>query len=162
MSWTKEREEMLKEFWANGLSASQIAAKLGNVSRNAVIGKVHRLQLAARSEKGRPRSSPTQPKSKNKKVTQVNNVVSLTTSKVSEPKKGGTRSRTHKPQGEIVVPISRNLNLSSLTADTCKWPQGDPLTENFAFCGCAAVANKPYCLYHTKIAYIPLRLRRVM
>lgn len=164
MNWTEERVELLRKLWSEGLSASQIAAQLGAVSRNAVIGKVHRLKLAGR---GRSPSQPARPK----KPAGAKPQVTARPQRPTTASVGGTAlqvqfdaepaSRPAFRQAEnVVVPISRQLSLTQLTERTCKWPNGDPLTEEFSFCGNEAGETGPYCTYHAKLAYQPASERR--
>jgi GcrA cell cycle regulator len=166
MNWTDERVELLRKLWSEGLSASQIAAQLGGVSRNAVIGKVHRLKLS-----GRGRATGAAPRQK-----KAGHGASATKS-VSRPARtvtatiGATALQTQydvepiarqviRPAENVVVPISRRLVLTELTERTCKWPNGDPLAEDFNFCGNDIGENGPYCTYHSRLAYQPAAERR--
>ena len=175
--WTDERVELLKKLWAEGLSASQIAAQLGNVSRNAVIGKVHRLKLS-----GRGKTTSTQPRVK--KVNPVSSVTSRptpmnastissvqATSRIVTKTVGATALQADyaldtitetvtRPISNVVVPISRRLELVQLTERTCKWPNGDPLQSDFHFCGNETGESGPYCAYHSRLAYHPASERR--
>ncbi|RLQ87180.1 GcrA family cell cycle regulator [Notoacmeibacter ruber] len=174
MSWTDERVELLKKLWADGLSASQIANQLGGVSRNAVIGKVHRLKLSSRgraSQKpARPKkpSAPRQPSARTGTATasQRPSVSSVVASQ-SMPRTSSAGATALKadyaidevaepvfqPAEEVVVPMSRRLSLLELTERTCKWPVGDPLTEDFHFCGNDSGEGTPYCQGHAQLAY---------
>ncbi len=169
MNWTDERVETLKKLWAEGLSASQIAAQLGGVSRNAVIGKVHRLKLSSRGRAASPRtrqkkapqattnaaSSARRPRN-TRPVTATIGATALQAQFEEEPV-----ARTYlRPVSDVVVPISRKLSLVQLTEVTCKWPNGDPLSEEFSFCGNEAGDSGPYCNYHSRIAYQPVSERR--
>ena len=164
MNWTDERVELLKKLWAEGLSASQIATQLGGVSRNAVIGKVHRLKLSARgratSSQPRPKkaaSTGTRPQSRpQRSVAASVGATALAVQFNAEP------STRHAVQSaaNVVLPISRNLTLIQLTDRTCKWPNGDPLSEAFSFCGNEAGESSPYCAYHAKLAYQPASEKR--
>lgn len=165
MNWTDERVELLKKLWSEGLSASQIATQLGGVSRNAVIGKVHRLKLSARG-----RASAAQPRAKkaasaaaakvaSRPVRTVAASVGATALQVQFDAEPVARPMA-RPSTDVVVPISRKLALIQLTERTCKWPNGDPLTEEFNFCGNDVGENGPYCGYHSKIAYQPASERR--
>jgi GcrA cell cycle regulator len=169
MNWTDERVELLRKLWSEGLSASQIAAQLGGVSRNAVIGKVHRLKLSSR---GRAAAAPVRQKktvhaaSGIKTAPRVAPVVRAMPASI-----GATALQTQfevepyvrpvlRPIENVVVPISRRLKLIQLNERTCKWPNGDPLTEDFSFCGNEAGESGPYCLYHSRIAFQPANERR--
>lgn len=166
MNWTDERVELLRKLWSEGLSASQIANQLGGVSRNAVIGKVHRLKLSARG-----RASAAQPRAKKapaagatvktasrptRTVTATVGATALAVQFDAEP----VARQVLRPVEDVVIPISRNLRLLELTERTCKWPNGDPLAENFSFCGNEAGESGPYCGYHSRIAYQPASERR--
>ncbi|CAN0654147.1 GcrA family cell cycle regulator [Nitratireductor aquimarinus] len=170
MNWTDERVETLKKLWAEGLSASQIAAQLGGVSRNAVIGKVHRLKLSSRGR-------ATSPRTRQKKAATAAPTTTTTTTRRPRATRPTTVSigatalqaqfdqepvaQTYiRPVSDVVVPISRKLELVQLTETTCKWPNGDPLSEEFSFCGNEAGESGPYCAYHSRIAYQPASERR--
>lgn len=169
--WTDERVELLRKLWAEGLSASTIAAQLGGVSRNAVIGKVHRLKLSSR---GRTTAAPTrQKKAPTAAATTVTKSVTrtATVTRSMPVSVGATALQVQfeaepvarqylRPQSEVVVPISRRLKLVQLSERTCKWPNGDPLSEDFSFCGNDCADTGPYCGYHSRIAYQPANERR--
>ena len=167
MNWTDERVELLRKLWSEGLSASQIAAQLGSVTRNAVIGKVHRLKLSSRG-----RTTAAAPRQKkvsssaggNKSATRSATVTRSITTSI-----GATALQTqfdavpvvrYRPAENVVVPISRRLELVQLSERTCKWPNGDPLTEDFSFCGNDTAETGPYCTYHSRIAFQPAAERR--
>jgi GcrA cell cycle regulator len=165
MNWTDERVEMLKKLWADGLSASQIAGQLGGVSRNAVIGKVHRLKLSSR---GRATSSqPRQKKTvhaggaKSGGRTMVTRTVSIGATALQAQFDAEPVARQMlRPVENVVVPISRRLKLVELSEHTCKWPNGDPLSEEFHFCGNDSAETGPYCTYHARVAFQPPSERR--
>jgi GcrA cell cycle regulator len=170
MNWTDERVEKLKKLWSEGLSASQIAAQLGGVSRNAVIGKVHRLNLPGRAKAGgtvatnraakRPTTAPRAPNFAARVATRtVARPVGATMLK-EEIEIDPAQEIQYRPASNVVVPISRKLALTELTERTCKWPVGDPLTDDFHFCGCESPDASPYCNYHAKLAYQPVHDRR--
>ncbi|MEP9396822.1 GcrA family cell cycle regulator [Mesorhizobium sp. KR2-14] len=174
MNWTDERVETLRKLWAEGLSASQIAAQLGGVSRNAVIGKVHRLKLSSR---GRATAAPARQKKAVQPATTVKAPARPAAApapaqpRILTPSIGATALQAQfdaepmarqylRPTEDVVVPISRRLQLIQLTERTCKWPNGDPLTEEFHFCGNESGETGPYCKYHAKIAFQPAAERR--
>ena len=166
MSWTDERVELLTKLWGEGLSASQIATQLGGVSRNAVIGKVHRLKLSGRgrASAAQPRvkkaaPATTAPKSVSRSVRAVTASVGATALAVQFDAEPVAR-QVLRPTENVVVPISRQLDLLQLTERTCKWPNGDPLSEEFSFCGNEAGETGPYCSYHSRLAYQPASERR--
>ena len=173
MNWTDERVEKLKRLWSEGLSASQIAAQLGGVSRNAVIGKVHRLNLPGRAKAGgvaaasrtqtkRPASSAPRPQSFASRVSPARPVTRAVGSAAlqEEIEVDTAQEIVIAPKGNVVVPISKQLSLTDLTERTCKWPVGDPLKDDFHFCGCESPDSSPYCSYHARLAYQPVHDRR--
>ena len=173
MNWTDERVELLKKLWAEGLSASQIAAQLGGVSRNAVIGKVHRLKLSSR---GRATASPARQKKPARAAAAPKPASRPGTSPASGGRGAAVTSGANalkvsfeqdadvlediRPSSEVVVPISRRLELTQFTERTCKWPIGDPLAEDFHFCGNDSGESGPYCRYHARLAFQPVSERR--
>ncbi len=248
MSWTDERVELLKKMWGEGQSASQIAKELGGVTRNAVIGKVHRLGLSNRVAAGgavespapdpmsataKP-AAPTPPPAPAAEPTpdpapvaqqRTAEVVQLADKAAAAPRAAaaeapsalsgetpGTRSdaadadtesdagpdtgadeveqgpsapgsyarRAIIPAGQPLPPQpsanevspealatvreiekkARRLTLLELTERTCKWPVGDPATEDFWFCGLPTQPGKPYCEAHVSVAFQPMSSRR--
>lgn len=167
MSWTNERVELLKKLWGDGLSASQIAGELGGVTRNAVIGKVHRLGLSGRAKSSTPSTKPRR--------TRAASPAAQAAPKKPQPQPQTQGSAALKmdpspaPVAEIrpeaepiaeLVPISKRATILTLTERTCKWPIGDPATDDFYFCGRQSDAGVPYCAHHCKIAYQPIADRR--
>lgn len=158
MNWTDERVELLKKLWADGLSASQIAAELGAITRNAVIGKVHRLGLSGRAKS--PASATPRPR-KARTHSQMLRVA-------RPPIRGNTAlaqvyEYETEPEPEIldnIMPIGQRRTLLELTEMTCHWPIGDPGSADFFFCGGQTVPNLPYCAFHSRVAYQPPTLRR--
>ena len=150
MPWTEERVEILKKLWQEGLSASQIAAELGGVTRNAVIGKVHRLGLSGRGQpttsikRQRRANAPTMRRAR-QTVTIGNLAVQTNIEALAETEL--------QPRRNVVVPIAKRLTIEMLTERTCKWPIGDPGNENFHFCGHDSLEGVPYCEYHAGVAY---------
>ncbi|MEO1988423.1 MAG: GcrA family cell cycle regulator [Martelella sp.] len=182
MSWTDERVEKLKQLWSEGLSASQIATQLGGVSRNAVIGKVHRLSLPGRAKSGgAPPQAAPRATARNTAPPRAPNFASRVAgrrptappqSTPSAPRTAGATALKQEVEADIspvarprsnpdnVVPIMKKVALTELTEMTCKWPVGDPTQDDFYFCGCDAKDNSPYCSYHAKLAYQPVSDRR--
>jgi GcrA cell cycle regulator len=173
MSWTDERVSRLAKLWAEGLSASQIAADLGGVTRNAVIGKVHRLGLSGRAKPaGKSNSGPRRKPAaraasggggggsngtKYARSQQTTRTVGNTVIKVDFEEEVAFRP---KPVEDLVMPVSRELELLQLTETTCKWPTGDPTMPGFSFCGHSTNDDKPYCEFHNKLAFQPPSERR--
>lgn len=168
MSWTDERIEQLKKLWSDGLSASQIAVQLGGVSRNAVIGKVHRLKLTsrgrstpapARQKKAVKPGLPARPAMRPNPAPRIGMTVGATALKL-EPATELVVQPLVRPLVEVVAPPSRQLKLTDLSERTCKWPIGDPLHEEFHFCGNDSGDSGPYCAYHARVAYQPVSDRK--
>lgn len=172
MNWTDERVEKLKRLWSEGLSASQIAAQLGGVSRNAVIGKVHRLNLPGRAKAGgstttvraakRPAGAQRTPNYTARNTTTTRTVTRAAGANLlkEEIEIDGMEEIQISRSTNVVLPISRKLALTELTERTCKWPIGDPMKDDFHFCGCESADTSPYCNYHAKLAYQPVGERR--
>ncbi|GAA3842727.1 GcrA family cell cycle regulator [[Pseudomonas] carboxydohydrogena] len=158
MNWTDDRVEQLKKLWESGLSASQIAAELGNITRNAVIGKVHRLGLSGRAK------SPSSATPRQRKVRAPQHMM-----RISRPMARGNTALAHAFETEAepdpiafdnVVPMNQRRTLLELTEDTCHWPVGDPGSTEFFFCGGKALGGLPYCAHHSRVAYQPAGDRR--
>lgn len=158
MSWTDERVDRLRKLWTDGLSASQIAAELGGVTRNAVIGKVHRLGLSGRAK------GNNQTTSARRKPTATKNAGFTKTTKAAGANGKGPTSAPLTPKPAPVLDIEKPkpmmLNLLQLTDSTCKFPIGDPQEEGFGFCGASPRDDDPYCEYHCRLAYQPAGERR--
>lgn len=159
MSWTDERVELLKKLWADGLSASQIAQQLGDVTRNAVIGKVHRLNLSGRAKPAASTPRPRKPRASAGHRPTRTFVAGNTALKVHAPP-APRRAPAQIPIEDLVVPISLKVPLLKLNDQMCKWPIGDPTDEDFAFCGHRSFESHPYCEYHSRLAYQPANDRR--
>ncbi len=162
MSWTEDRVGRLTKLWADGLSASQIAADLGGVTRNAVIGKVHRLGLSGRAK---PASSTArakrQPRSAGYTATRTTRATPRTSGANALKIDADAEVRFRpKPAEDVVVPISKHLTVLQLTENTCKWPSGDPQYPDFSFCGHNSKDSTPYCEFHSKLAFQPASERR--
>ncbi len=188
MSWTDERVELLKKMWGEGQSASQIAKELGGVTRNAVIGKVHRLGLSNRAG-----STSTSAKAEAKPAAETEKKAAAKPAAKAEPKAAAqpepvaeTRPVVLPPRKQIIPagqPLppqpsaneispealakvseiekkAKKLSLMELTERTCKWPVGDPATDDFWFCGLSVQTGKPYCEAHVGVAFQPMSARR--
>jgi GcrA cell cycle regulator len=160
MSWTDERVELLKKLWQEGLSASQIAGELGGITRNAVIGKVHRLGLSGRSKSARPATprvrktrSPSLPPRPAARVV-GNTALKMEAATDPRPRPAPV------PVEELFIPPEERATILSLTEHTCKWPIGDPSTDDFYFCGRHSLVGTPYCEHHARVAYQPASDRR--
>jgi GcrA cell cycle regulator len=157
--WTDERVELLKKLWADGLSASRIAAELGGVTRNAVIGKVHRLGLSGRAKP--PSSSVNRPRKP-----RPSHLFRGVRASVRGNTALAARSAYDydlEPEPELIeniIPLGQRCSILELSDEKCHWPIGDPGQPDFFFCGGKAVVGMPYCGYHVRIAYQPPAERR--
>ena len=140
MSWNEEKVTKLKELWGKGNTASQIAEIIGGLSRNAVIGKAHRLNLSA---KIKPRSSSS---SQN-----INNI----NSEKNIKSKRGRKSRFQSLIIEKDFEPENPKQLEELTDDVCKWPLNHPSDKDFYFCGRSSLKDFSYCKLHLLYAYQP-------
>jgi GcrA cell cycle regulator len=141
MDWTEERVETLKTLWQSGCSASQVARQLGGVSRNAVIGKVHRLGLAGREAPARPRLSPAS----------TDRIRRVRTAAASLPR---VIRRFERPALPALsdVELAPTATIHTLTVIACRWPIGDPQDGDFGYCGRARVGAGSYCQDHAHVA----------
>ena len=195
MSWTDERVETLKKMWAEGQSASQIAKELGGVTRNAVIGKVHRLGLSNRVGPGgaveeevvEEAPAAATPTPAPKPVEPPRPVDPPRPTPTPAPAATVVAASAPIPARKAIIPAgqplppqpsaneispealasvrdvekrAKKLTLMELTERTCKWPIGDPATEDFWFCGLPSVPGKPYCEAHVGVAFQPMSARR--
>lgn len=190
MSWTDERVERLKKMWNEGQSASQIAKDLGGVTRNAVIGKVHRLGLSNRTA-GEAAPAPADPvvappvdaepvEAPRADAAPAEPEAAPEEEDADEEEPVAARRQMIVPAGQPLPPQpsaneispealesvrevekgSKKLSLMELTERTCKWPIGDPAGDNFWFCGLSVQAGKPYCEAHVGVAFQPMSSRR--
>jgi GcrA cell cycle regulator len=167
LCWTDERVEMLKKLWSDGLSASQIAGELGGVTRNAVIGKVHRLGLSGRAKAPMPQAQRAKKPAPRPATGQQNRTEPTLTTVGNTALKIDLVPVT-RPQIEVQprvyslseAPLIDNANILQLTEQTCKWPLGDPGDESFHFCARRSDTGIPYCGYHARVAYQPVSERK--
>ena len=194
MSWTDDRVEILKKMWGEGQSASQIAKELGGVTRNAVIGKVHRLGLSNRTATAAPAApaAAAKPEAKAKPAAKPAaadkpKAEPAPESAEPEPAEAAPAPRPNLPARAKIIPAgqplppqpsaneispealakvsevekkSKKIGLMDLTERTCKWPVGDPATDDFWFCGLPVQQGKPYCEAHVGVAFQPMSARR--
>ncbi|MEM7728210.1 MAG: GcrA family cell cycle regulator [Pseudomonadota bacterium] len=167
-SWTEDRVATLSKLWADGLSASQIAKQLGGVTRNAVIGKVHRLGLSGRAKPSRPKpAKPAAPK-----ATPAAAMSASAKAKPARAEKPAAAKAAKKEAAPATLPVSVEAPLKAkplkdgsyatiltLTDHMCKWPIGDPTNDEFRFCGRKTDPEEPYCKAHSMVAYQPSRRR---
>ncbi|MEP2028503.1 MAG: GcrA family cell cycle regulator [Paracoccaceae bacterium] len=184
MSWTDDRVEMLKKMWGEGQSASQIAKELGGVTRNAVIGKVHRLGLSNRAGSGgnakpeakvkpaakaeaKPRgANKTEAATETEPAAEYKPVVPIRKQIIPAGQPLPPQPSANEISPEALAKVSeiekkaKRLSLMELTERTCKWPVGDPATDDFWFCGLPVKTGKPYCEAHVGVAFQPMSARR--
>lgn len=162
MSWTDERVTVLKKLWAEGHSASQIAKQLGGVTRNAVIGKVHRLGLSGRATPSRPVKRPprlARPKPRFMPETAVAAPApAAPLSGLPDTPVRPERAQSLAPLPPLPMADGAPATILTLRDSMCKWPIGDPADPKFAFCGRKADCG-PYCAEHAAVAFQPARKR---
>ena len=144
MGWTDERVETLKKLWLEGHSASQIAKQLGGVTRNAVIGKVHRLGLSGRA-------APSQP---SRQVLRTPRPPRPASHHHHAPRRAVEPRALPVPQAVIYPEEPGSATVLTLGAHMCKWPIGDPSSDGFTFCG-RRINEGSYCVEHARVAYQP-------
>jgi len=140
MSWNEEKIDKLKELWGKGSTASQIAEIIGGISRNAVIGKAHRLNLSSKIKTGNALSSQN-----------FNNSSEKKNSKQRQGRKSKFKSLLIEKDFEPESP----KKLEELDESSCKWPIGHPEEESFYFCGRSSLKDFSYCKLHLLYAYQP-------
>ncbi len=168
MGWTEQQIQTLKKMWGNGHSASDIAKYLGGgITRNAVIGKAHRLKLSAGVAAARTMPEPP---------SKVNGVVMASIKKISGNKKTAAAAprtmmrtmptstvvsepalrpslREPLPRPIDMIKRSEGIPVTKAGERHCRWPIGDPRSPDFRFCGCETVEGLPYCTEHARVAY---------
>lgn len=151
MAWTDDRVAMLRELWTKGLSASQIAVQLGGVSRNAVIGKAHRLGLESRPSPIRGGGGGSRSR-RNRAISRALEARALRGTMADE-EIGGEPVVSGHGQKIIDRPLSPPARPISDVKE-CLWPIGDPSESSFGFCGDETSPGRPYCSSHCAMAYI--------
>ncbi len=146
--WTDIQISDLVRLWGEGHSARVVGLKLER-SRNAVIGKVHRLGLAKRQSTAGERKKPGRKKG---------NPGAFRKSRAKPPELRVVRVKPVRAR-EVPPPEARMISLLELTPRDCKWPIGHPGEPGFAFCGARSFASFPYCEHHTALAYTPVKAR---
>lgn len=145
MSWTDDRVATLKKLWGEGKTAAEIAKELGGVTRNAVIGKAHRLKLSNRVSPIQQNKKVAAPKPQNQ-----------------NKKPAAAEAPSRKKIKEYIDDGRERIPLADLKPGTCRWPMGDPRDKDFGFCGCKALPGLPYCLEHSQVAYQPATRNRIL
>lgn len=160
MAWTEQQVQTLKKMWGNGYSASDIAKNLGGgVTRNAVIGKAHRLKLSASAAERNVLQPPS--KTNGVAVTKIKKVskksVTLRSMPPVQQSTGESAVHIHQrkplPRVSDVVKRTEGIPVTKAGEHHCRWPIGDPRSPDFRFCGCQSVEGLPYCPDHARIAY---------
>ena len=153
--WTDERIDRMKALWAEGVNASQIAADLGGITRNSVLGKIHRLGLH-RSKQSRtiaarvPKLKATATRMGPAKAPKP---VALAVSKLERDPVSLDQSQADRGNGKFPTPSGAAEAIASLERAQCRFPIGDPLRKDFQFCSSAAILGKVYCKSHCVLAY---------
>ena len=150
MAWTEQMVEDLRQMWLEGLTANEIAKKLG-VSKNSIVGKVHRLCLTARP-------SPIKKKEEVKPETVEENLPQT----VEEVQASNLEEAENKYEDvQVDKPVNmQGVKLVNLDSHTCRWPLGDPRDEDFCFCGKKVRAGQTYCDEHAAMAYVKAGTKR--
>lgn len=158
MSWTDERVSTLKKLWLDGLSASQIAKQLGGVTRNAVIGKVHRLGLSGRAAPSQPARPAFKAPRPARPAAQAMPSAPRRVTPIEAPSLPVAAAPAPLPAFRHEEPGSATV--LTLGAHMCKWPIGDPSSEGFTFCGRRSSEGAPYCIEHARVAYQPQQTKK--
>jgi len=140
MSWNEEKVSKLKELWGKGSTASQIAEIIGGISRNAVIGKAHRLNLSSKIKTRNSSSSQN---------------FDLNSEENNPKKKQGRKSKFKSLLIEKDFEPENPKKLEELDESSCKWPVGHPEEKSFYFCGRSSLKDFSYCKLHLLYAYQP-------
>ncbi len=159
MSWTEQKIQMLKDMWGHGYSASEIAKRLGGLTRNAVIGKAHRLKLSSRpspikreDEGAQMQGAPdgVVPITKMAKKRVMLRPLPPVAMPPSTVKSAGDRDNLRALDN---IKRTEGIAVTKAGERHCRWPIGDPRSPDFRFCGCVAHEGMPYCIDHARVAY---------
>ena len=151
MSWTDDRVSILKKLWGDGHTAAEIAKQLGGVTRNAVIGKAHRLKLSNRVSPIQQNKKPANKNTQRKPVEKAKVTPAIVVEKIARS-----------PVKADVVSSGASYSLMDLKPRMCRWPSGDPREEDFGFCGDETISGIPYCEEHAKVAYQAATRNRIL
>ncbi len=165
IGWNDDRVDLLKKLWGEGLSASQIAGRLGDVTRNAVIGKVHRLGLAGRATTSRLKSH--RPRARAMAQAQAKQRMNKPGNRFGQSGNPAVR-QLYSPDAEpfvpaveeLIIPLNERKTIQTLMDTSCRWPIGDPQLADFHFCGKGKVNGLPYCEFHARRAFQPPQPKR--
>lgn len=153
--WTDERAALAINLWKAGVAASDIAKRLGGITRNAVIGKIHRMGAAdtaprhKRSTQNGPRKRPLRRRIPAQPRFEAMFAERAALSAVAEERQAAQLGP------DLIIPSEERKTLMDLEADSCRWPFGDPKQPDFHFCNGKAVSGLPYCKFHADRAYRP-------
>ena len=168
MEWTEETIERLRALWAEGLSTAEIGRRMG-ISKNAVVGKAHRLNLPARPSPirrdgpGSPARAPAPRRITGSTLPPLAAAAEPVVEVVAAPVMAPVAPRpvVREPVVVAKAPPLRAISQPRVgRSSACCWPIGEPGTKSFRFCDAAAAAGKPYCVEHAQIAYVKVRDRR--
>ena len=158
MAWTTDMIDNLKKLWKKGLTTNEIAKELG-VSKNSIVGKVHRLNLTSRPSPIKKKDDETEVEVQSQEtLTDVapenvqKKAVKADTQKHKEPEK--PQAEKQEKTAPASVSPKRGIKLSELDSHTCRWPLGDPKDDGFCFCGAKVRTGQTYCDEHAAIAYV--------
>lgn len=170
--WTEERIDLLKQMWADGYSGNIIASRLGGVTRNAVIGKVHRLGLSGRAATSRKSIHFQSNKRPMRKLRQLHAPSTTAAYNRAAIDRAIIEREAFRALPDLEIPIAERRTLlvkddkgrlcanDAMDASACRWPFGDPQSPDFHFCNGKATLGLPYCDFHAKRAYNPVDTRR--
>lgn len=163
MAWTDEMVDQLREMWKQGLTTGEIGKRLG-VSKNSIVGKVHRLGLSGRPSPIKKKESPISVVDADETPTPAKNKSEKTLSPKPQKQEKVVVAPVKSSETEVIVeekidivPSSHpngKTSLTDLDNHTCRWPIGDPKDENFHFCGRKVRIGQTYCDEHANIAYV--------
>ncbi|MBL0930769.1 MAG: GcrA cell cycle regulator [Alphaproteobacteria bacterium] len=156
MDWTPEQISELTRLWGEGLTTAEIGKRLG-ISKNAVVGKAHRLHLPARP-------SPIKRTGPRPQVFRQTATVRPSAPRIAAPRPAPAAQAPTSAQALRALanqPSAKRLPMMALNSSTCRWPIGDPGDAEFHFCGEKAEDGKPYCTAHASIAYVKVKPRTV-
>ncbi|MFL1463115.1 GcrA family cell cycle regulator [Roseococcus sp. DSY-14] len=158
MDWTNEAIDRLRAFWAEGLSTAEIGRRMG-ISKNAVVGKAHRLQLPARPSPIRRDAPAARPATAGRRPTlpPLHVAAAPAPAVPAPPRREAPVAAAPRP---VLAPPAVVRPFPRASARSCCWPIGEPGTEGFRFCTAEAMAPKPYCAEHAALAYVRVKDRR--